>query len=126
VIEIGKYNELAILRETSVGLFLGDDSGESVLLPNKYCPESYELEDKITVFVYLDSEERKIATNITPGILLNEFALLQVSAVAGVGAFMDWGLEKDLMVPFREQRQKMEKGRWYIVYMDFDKKTDKL
>jgi len=126
VIEIGRYNELRILRQTSVGLYLGNESGEDVLLPNKYCPESYKLEDKMEVFVYRDYAGRKVATNLTPKIFLNEFALLQVTAVADVGAFMDWGMEKDLMVPFKEQRQKMEEGRWYIVYLDIDKKTDRL
>jgi len=126
MIEIGKYNELKILRHTSVGLYLGDDSGEDVLLPNKYCPEKYELEDKIKVFVYLDYDERKIATNIIPKIHLDEFAFLRVASVENVGAFMDWGLEKELMVPFSEQRQKMEVGRWYIVYLDIDIETDRL
>jgi predicted RNA-binding protein (virulence factor B family) len=126
VIEIGKYNELTILRETSVGLYLGDESGEDVLLPNKYCPEEFNLDDKITVFVYLDYAERKIATNITPKVLLNEFSLLRVTAIETVGAFMDWGLEKDLMVPFKEQRQRMNVDRWYIVYLDIDKETDRL
>lgn len=126
MIEIGQYNELAILRETSVGLFLGDESGEDVLLPNKYRPEKFEIGDKIEVFVYRDHEERKVATNLEPKILLNDFALLKVTAVTEVGAFMDWGLEKELMVPFNEQRQKMEEGRWYLVYMMLDKKTDRL
>jgi len=126
LIEIGKYNQLVILRQTSVGLFLGDESGEEVLLPNKYCSENMKPEEMIKVFVYRDSSEKKIATTLTPGILLNEFALLQVTAVSEVGAFLDWGLEKDLMVPFREQRQKMEENRWYIVYLDLDHKTDRL
>jgi len=122
MIEIGKYNELRILRQTKIGLYLGDESGEDVLLPNKYCPDNFELEDKIKVFVYLDYAGRKVATNIIPKILLNEFALLQVKAVTNVGAFLDWGMEKDLLVPFKEQKQKMEEGRWYIVYLDMDKK----
>lgn len=126
MIEIGQYNELTILRDTSVGLYLGDDSGEDVLLPNKYRPEKFELGDSIEVFVYRDHEERKVATNLTPKITLNEFALLQVTSVTEVGAFLDWGLEKELMVPFNEQRQKMEEGRWYLVYMALDKKTDRL
>ncbi len=81
---------------------------------------------KVTVFIYRDSEGRTVATTLTPKINLHEFALLKVSAVTGVGAFLDWGLEKDLMVPFREQKQKMEEGRWYIVYLDLDQKTDRL
>jgi len=126
MIEIGKYSELSILRHTSVGLYLGDESGEDVLLPNKYCPEEYELEDKITVFVYLDYDERKIATNIIPKIHLDEFAFLKVSSIEKVGAFMDWGLEKELLVPFSEQRLNMEVDRWYIVYLDIDVETDRL
>ncbi len=126
MIEVGKFNDLKILRNTSVGLYLGDISGEDVLLPNKYCPESYEIGDEIEVFVYRDNEERKIATNLRPKILLHEFELLQVNEVSEIGAFLDWGLEKELMVPFREQRQKMEEGRWYIVYLELDEKTDRL
>jgi hypothetical protein len=126
LIEIGQYNELKILRETSVGLFLGDEEGEDVLLPNKYVPENYELDDIIRVFVYLDYDERKVATTLTPYIHMNEFALLEVVAVAEVGAFLDWGLEKNLMVPFKEQRQKMEVGRWYVVYMTLDEETHRL
>ncbi|PSR12371.1 MAG: GntR family transcriptional regulator [Bacteroidetes bacterium] len=126
MIAIGEYSELTILRETSVGLFLGDDEGEDVLLPNKYCPEKFDIGDKIRVFVYLDYDERKVATNLTPKINLHEFALLEVTAVANVGAFLDWGMEKNLMVPFKEQRQKMEVGRWYIVYLDIDEQTNRL
>lgn len=126
MIAIGKYNELTILRHTSVGLYLGDESGEDVLLPNKYCPETFEIGDKLEVFVYRDYEDRKVATNLVPKIMLHEFALLKVFAVAEAGAFLEWGLEKNLMVPFREQRQKMEEGRWYVVYMDIDEKTDRL
>ncbi len=125
MIKIGEYNNLKILRHTSVGLFLGDDD-DDVLLPNKYCPEEFEIDDEIEVFVYRDYADRKIATDIRPKIFMNEFALLQVADVSNVGAFMNWGLEKDLMVPFKEQRQKMEVGRWYIVYMDIDTQTDRL
>lgn len=126
MIEIGKYNDLAILRETSIGLYLGDEEGEDVLLPNKYCPPAFEIGDVIRVFVYLDNEARKVATNMIPKILLHEFAFLKVTAVESVGAFLDWGLVKELMVPFREQRQRMEVGRWYVVYMDIDEKTGRL
>jgi predicted RNA-binding protein (virulence factor B family) len=126
VIEIGKYNQLKILRDTSVGLYLGDPHGEDVLLPNKYCPAKFRIGDILDVFVYRDFAERIVATTLVPKIRLHEFALLKVSAVTDVGAFLDWGLEKELLVPFREQRQKMEKGRWFIVYLDIDKETDRL
>ena len=126
MIEIGKYNTLKILRLTTVGLFLGDESGEDVLLPNKYVPEEFEIGDELEVFVYRDHEQRKVATDLSPRLLLHQFALLQVAEVSGIGAFMDWGLEKHLMVPFSEQRQKMKPGRWYVVYLDIDEKTDRL
>lgn len=126
MIEIGKNNQLRILRKAEVGLFLGDIEGEEVLLPNKYCPENFDLGNNIEVFVYRDHEERKIATNIQPKILLKEFAFLKVNAVNSVGAFLDWGLEKDLLVPFKEQRQRMEVNRWYVVFMDMDYETDRL
>lgn len=126
MIEIGKYNTLEVLRDTSVGLFLGDEDGEDVLLPLKYCPAEARIGDKLEVFVYRDHEERKVATTLEPLIHLHEFSLLQVSAVTEVGAFMDWGMEKELLVPFREQRKKMEEGRWYLVYLFIDKETDRL
>ncbi len=126
MIAVGQYNELRILRETSVGLYLGDDAGEDVLLPNKYCPKKFALDEKLTVFVYRDHEDRKVATNIAPKILLNKFAFLRVTDVSYVGAFMDWGMEKELLVPNNEQRQKMEVDRWYMVYMMLDAETDRL
>lgn len=126
MIDIGTYNKLKIVRSTLQGLYLEDEEEQEVLLPNKYCPESFELEDSIEVFVYLDHEERPVATTITPGIILNTFAFLQVTAVTKVGAFLDWGLEKELLVPFREQRQPMEEGRWYIVLLLHDDKTGRL
>lgn len=126
MIELGKYNKLEILRRTPFGLYLGDESGEDVLLPTKYCPENYEMGDQLKVFVYLDHNEKKIATNIIPKIVLHEFSLLQVKDVSVVGAFLDWGLEKDLFVPFSEQRQRMEEGRWYIVFLDIDHNTNRL
>lgn len=126
MIEQGKQAELNILKRSGVGLFLNDDSGEEVLLPNKYCTEEMKPGGKVSVFIYRDSEDRKVATTQIPKVFLHEFALLKVNAVSAVGAFLDWGLEKDLMVPFREQRQKMVEGRWYIVYVDLDQKSDRL
>jgi len=126
MIEQGCLCELRIQKRSGVGLFLSDESGEEVLLPNKYCTDEMKPGDQIRVFIYRDSEGRKVATTLKPKILLHEFSLLKVSAVTRVGAFLDWGLEKDLMVPFREQKQKMEEGRWYLVYLDLDQKTDRL
>lgn len=126
MIEQGRQIELKIAKRSTFGLFLSDESGEEVLLPNKYCSEEMKPGDSLTVFAYKDSEGRLVATTLKPKILLHEFALLKVTAVTAVGAFMDWGLEKELMVPFREQKQNMEENRWYIVYLDLDKKTDRL
>jgi len=126
MIEQGKHIELKVAKRATFGLYLADESGEEVLLPNKYCSDEMTPGDTIEVFVYKDSEGRKVATTLTPKIFINEFALLKVTAVTGVGAFLDWGLEKELMVPFREQKQKLEMGRWYIVYLDLDKKSDRL
>ncbi len=126
MIEQGKISKLKIVKRSTFGLFLGDESGEEVLLPNKYCRDEMKPEGEVEVFIYRDSEGRKVATTLTPKIALHEFAQLKVNAASAVGAFMDWGLEKDLMVPFREQKQNLEEGRWYIVYMDLDQKTDRL
>ena len=126
MIKLGEFNTLEILRSTSVGLFLGDDEGNDILLPIKYMPETYEIGDKLNVFCYLDYEERPIATNIDPDVIVNEFQLLQVAEVNEVGAFLDWGLEKHLLVPFREQRNKMQEGQWYVVYCYLDEKSNRL
>lgn len=133
MIEIGKYNTLTILRETKVGLYLGlpdenieNDPTKDILLPNKYVPEHYKIGNEIAVFVYLDHEERPVATTLEPYIFLNEFALLRVNYVNQIGAFMDWGMEKDILVPFREQARPMEKGKRYLVYLYMDEKTNRL
>ena len=126
MIALGKYNNLEILRDTTVGLFLGDDEGNDVLLPNKYVPEEFEIGDHLKVFCYLDHEERIVATTLVPFVTVDQFQLLQVAEVNEFGAFMDWGLEKHLLVPFREQRNKMQEGQWYVVYCYLDEKTDRL
>ncbi|WP_150451806.1 CvfB family protein [Arenibacter lacus] len=126
MIALGKYSKLEILRDTTVGLFLGDEEGNDVLLPNKYVPEEFEIGDFLEVFCYLDHEERIVATTLEPYIMVNQFRLLQVAEVNEYGAFMDWGLEKHLLVPFREQRNKMQEGQWYVVYCYLDEKTNRL
>jgi uncharacterized protein len=125
MIEIGKYNTLKIDRDTKVGLYLTDGK-DDILLPNKYVPKEFEIGENLIVFVYLDHEERKVATTLEPYILLNEFALLRVNYINNVGAFLDWGLEKDLFVPFREQARPMEKGKRYLVFMYEDHATGRL
>lgn len=126
MIPVGKYSELEIVRSTDNGLYLKDAFNEEVLLPNKYCPTKYTYGDKLKVFVYLDHEARKVATTLTPKILLNEFASLKVKSASDIGAFMDWGMEKDLLVPFREQAVPMEEGENYVVQLSLDHKTSRL
>ncbi len=126
MIEQGKLATLKIVKRSTFGLFLGDESGEEVLMPNKFCRAEMKPGGDVEVFIYRDSEGRKVAVTTTPKIKLHEFAQLKVNAVSAVGAFMDWGLDKDLMVPFREQKLKLEEGRWYIVYMDLDQKRGQL
>ncbi|EDM44068.1 hypothetical protein SCB49_10772 [unidentified eubacterium SCB49] len=126
MIKIGEYNTLTILRETEPGLYLGDEEENVVLLPHRYKPESFEIGDEIEVFVYLDYEERPVATNLTPYVHLNDFGYLHCSDVNQYGAFMDWGLQKQLFVPFKEQARPMKVGNWYIVYLYLDEQTERL
>ncbi|AFK05379.1 hypothetical protein Emtol_4256 [Emticicia oligotrophica DSM 17448] len=126
MLNLGEKNTLKILRGTGVGMFLGDDEGNDVLLPKKYIPEDAIVGDNIEVFIYRDSEDRIIATTLEPKIKLNEFAFLEVKAVTPVGAFLDWGLEKDLLVPFREQNRKLEVGKSCVVFLYIDEETDRL
>ncbi|WP_293873285.1 S1-like domain-containing RNA-binding protein [Flavobacterium sp.] len=123
--QIGHYNTLKIARETKVGLFLTDGK-DDVLLPVKYVPNEYEIGEELIVFVYLDHEERPVATTLEPYILLDEFGLLRVNYVNNIGAFLDWGLEKDILVPFKEQARPMEKGKRYLVFAYMDEKTNRI
>jgi len=124
--EIGKYNTLTVRKETPQGLYLIDDEGEEVLLPTKYIPEGTKIDDKLEVFLYFDNENRPIATTLVPNIVLDEIALLKVKEVNEHGAFMDWGIAKDLFVPYAEQKTIMQKGRSYIVIMYYDEKSQRL
>ena len=124
--DIGKYNTLKIARSVSFGLYLEDEDGEEVLLPTKYIPEGAEESDEIEVFVYKDSEDRLIATNLEPTIVLGEFAPLQIVSVTQAGAFADISLAKDLFIPRSEQIDHMQEGRKYLIKMILDEETDRL
>lgn len=126
MIELGNYNTLKVLRSTSVGLFLGDDEGTEILLPNKYVPHDFQIDHDLEVFCYLDNNERPIATTLEPYVLRNGFAFLKVVEVSSFGAFVDWGLEKHLLVPFREQNGRMEEGKKYIVHCYLDEESFRL
>lgn len=125
MIELGKINTLEILRTVSFGSYLGKD-GDEVLLPTKYEKKDFKVGDWIEVFVYLDNEERAISTTLTPKITLNSFAVLKVKQITKYGAFFDMGIEKDLFVPFKEQKYKVKENDCCVVYMYLDKKTGRL
>lgn len=124
--ELGEYNVLRIARLTDFGYFLEQEDGQEVLLPNKYCTDEMEIDQEISVFIYRDSEDRIVATTLDPFIQAETFAYLKVVAVNQFGAFLDWGLEKDLMVPFKEQANRMVEGNWYVVFMYVDEDSDRL
>ena len=126
MLHLGQYQDLIILRETDPGLYLGDGEENEVLLPHKYKPEEFEIGDSIRVFIYLDHEERPIATTLEPYITLNDFGFLSCVDVNKFGAFLDWGLEKQLFVPFKEQAWPMKEGNWYVVYLYLDEVTNRL
>ncbi|MBI2258354.1 MAG: GntR family transcriptional regulator [Flavobacteriia bacterium] len=123
---IGQYNTLKVLRSTSVGLFLSDDENNEVLLPKNFVTDEMEIDSILTVFLFLDHEERITATTEKPYIELYSFAYLKCVDITAIGAFLDWGLQKHLFCPFKEQKQKMEIGKNYIVYLYLDDFTQRL
>lgn len=124
--KIGRFNVLKVLRETGSGYFLDGEELGDILLPGNNVPSALEVDDQIEVFLYFDSEDRIIATTDDPYCEVGEFALLEVVEVNEVGAFLNWGLQKDLLVPFREQKVKMEPGSWHIVYIYIDEQTNRI
>lgn len=124
--ELGKYNKLKINRTVDFGAYLNAGDETEILMPGKYLPENSKEGDEIEAFVYRDSEDRLVATTEKPSAQVGEFAFLPVKEVTRVGAFLDWGLAKDLLVPFREQRKPMEEGGSYIVYVYVDDETGRI
>ncbi|MCK5334767.1 MAG: GntR family transcriptional regulator, partial [Gammaproteobacteria bacterium] len=121
MIEIGKNVELEVVKAVDFGFYLdAKDLGE-VLLPLKHAPDDLAIGDVLDVFLYLDSEDRPVATTQKPKARVGEFAYLKVLASTDVGAFLDWGLDKDVLVPFAEQHRPMETGKSYLVYLYLDK-----
>lgn len=126
MVEIGKYNTLTVVKIVDFGVYLdGGERGE-ILMPKEYVPANCFPDDEVRVFVYFDSEDRIVATTEVPYVKVGEFAFLKVVAVSHVGAFLDWGLRKDLLVPFREQRDPMVEGKSYLVYAYADKASDRI
>lgn len=126
MINIGSRANLRIVREQTFGLFLDAENLGEVLLPRGEAPRNWALGELLDVFLYLDSEDRLVATLKSPRAMVGEFARLKCVAVTAVGAFLDWGLSKDLLVPFREQKMRMEEGRGYLVKVLFDEESRRL
>jgi predicted RNA-binding protein (virulence factor B family) len=125
LIRIGEFNELQVERQVEFGFYLTDGKNE-VLLPTKYVPKDIKLGDRIEVFVYTDSEDRPIATTLKPKAAVGEFALFDVVDVTSIGAFLDWGLEKDLFVPFKAQKTKHKKGDRVVAKVVLDERTNRV
>ena len=123
MIELGKIQKLEVVREKEFGVYLGEDgkNGASVLLPKKQVPAGTKIGDTLTVFIYKDSEDRLIATTGMPKLQVGETAVLTVKEVSRIGAFLDMGLEKDLLLPFREQSHPVKKGEECLVALYIDK-----
>ena len=119
-ISLGKFNTLRVVKEVDFGMYLDGGVEGEILLPKRYVPQGCKPGDELRVFIYLDQEERLITTTQTPLAQVGEFACLEVAWVNQYGAFLNWGLMKDLFVPFREQKTPMEVGRKYIVHVHLD------
>ena len=126
MIKIGNYNTLRVARFVDFGAYLTDDDNNEVLLPARYVPDDATVGDEIEVFVYTDSEDRPVAVTEHPFATVGEFAFLQVAQVNKFGAFLDWGVPKHLLVPFSEQRLRMEEGGIYPVYVYLDDITKRV
>lgn len=126
MVEIGRINTLTVVKIVDFGIYLdGEERGE-ILMPKEYVPDNCFPDDEVKAFIYFDSEDRIVATTEAPNIMVGEFAWMKVVAVSSVGAFLDWGLRKDLLVPFREQRDPMVEGKSYLVYAYVDKASDRI
>ena len=126
MVEVGRYNTLKILKELDFGMYLDGGDGEEILLPTRYVPKDAKIGDKVMVFIYHDNEGRLIATTAKPYATVGEFQLMEVKSVNDNGAFLNWGIMKDLLVPFREQKAPMKEGRWYVVYVHIDHVTGRV
>jgi len=126
MIELGKKNRLLAVRTEDHGFYLdGEDHGH-ILLPNRYVPDNFTVGDEIDVFIYFDSEDRIVATTEEPLAVVGEFAFLKVVATTKFGAFADWGVMKDLLIPFREQRMELKEEDWVLVYIYLDKESKRI
>ena len=126
MIELGIHHRLTVVRESEQGYYVTKGEEEAILLPNRYIPSGLQIDDEVDVFVYSDSQGRPIATTLQPEMTLNEFALLKVTSVTDFGAFVDWGIAKELLVPFREQDRKLKEGEYAVIYLFYDEVSERL
>ena len=124
--QLGQYNTLKVAKIVDFGLYLDGGEGVEILMPKRYMPQDVKVDDELKVFVYQDAEARLIATNEHPYATVGQFAYLKINSVNAVGAFADWGTSKELLIPHREQAQKMEEGRRYIIYIYIDQLSGRI
>ena len=124
--ELGKFNTLTITRKSDNGFYLADEEGAEVLLPNKYISDNHRIKKEAKVFIYKDSEDRFVATTLEPYLIVGEFAYLEVNEINEVGAFVDWGLDKNLLVPYSEQLIELEEDEKFLIGLKHDDKTERL
>ena len=125
MINVGTYNELEVVKELEFGIYLRDGDVE-ILMPTKWVPSGTKIGDFLNVFIFRDSDDRLIATTVKPFATADTFAFLEVKQVNNIGAFLDWGMDKDLLVPFREQPMRMDPGKSYVVFVYVDEETNRL
>lgn len=123
--KVGEYNDLEVVKELDFGIYFREGDVE-ILMPTKWVPQGTKIGDTLNVFVFRDSDDRLIATTVKPFAIADTFAFLEAKQVNEIGAFMDWGMDKDLLVPFREQAQRMDAGKSYVVFVYLDEETDRL
>ena len=126
MLEVGKYNTLKIVKDLDFGVYLDGGNGKEILLPARYVPKNVKPGDEVEVFIYHDNEGRLIATTARPLATVGEFKFMEVKSVNNTGAFLEWGLMKELLVPFKEQKMPMREGRWYLVYVHLDHITGRI
>ena len=126
MVEIGKYNILKIVKDLDFGVYLDGGDGVEILLPARYVPKNVKPGDEVEVFIYHDNAGRLIATTVKPLAQAGEFQFMVVKSVNSTGAFLEWGLMKDLLVPFKEQKMPMREGKWYLVYVHVDHVTGRI
>lgn len=126
MVEIGKYNKLKIVKDLDFGVYLDGGDDLEILLPARYVPRNVKPGDEVEVFIYHDNEGRIIATTAKPLAIVGEFQWMECKSVNDMGAFLEWGLMKDLLVPFREQKMPMREGKWYLVYVHLDHVTKRI